>query len=123
MRGKTEVKDVSIEEVISIIRGLYKVTNRTTYKFGIAGSFSRGEQKENSDVDVVIGGVEQLSLEEFENITNYLDNNLNKKYDILVIEGMKKDDKVYDRILENMGLPINEDSAYKNIKREVRWIE
>ena len=116
-------EEIKIEEVKNIIHGLYLILNKPQYKFGIAGSFARGEQKSRSDVDIVISGVEQLSLEEYIEITNYLDNRLSRKYDILVLDGMMKDDEMYDSILEDIGLPENEDSAYKNVKREVKWIE
>lgn len=116
-------RELRIEELKDIIHGLYVAINNPRYKFGIAGSFARGNEKKDSDVDVVISGTYMLSADEYNKITSYLKKELQKEFDLLNLEALEKEDEELDSMLLDMGLGINDRSTFKNIIREVIWIE
>ena len=52
-------------------------------KAGIFGSYARGEQKKNSDIDILIQPTKKMSLLDVSGLKIELTNNLNKKIDII----------------------------------------
>ncbi len=52
-------------------------------KAGIFGSYARGEQKKNSDIDILIEIPEQVSLLGLIKIKKLLEKKLNKKIDLI----------------------------------------
>ena len=52
-------------------------------KAGIFGSYARGEQKKNSDIDILIQPTKDMSLLDVSGLKIELTNNLNKKIDII----------------------------------------
>lgn len=113
----------SFDDLRPVIGGLNKISTEVKYKFGVAGSFARGDQTNKSDVDVIISGGYMLSVDDYNRIVKYLSENLEAKFDVLNLEALEEEDKELDSMLTDMGLEINDRSAYKNIKREVIWIE
>lgn len=57
-------------------------------RIGVFGSFVRGEQKEGSDVDLVVD-FERPNFDNFMDLTFYLEDLLGRKVDILTTEGVK----------------------------------
>lgn len=85
--------------------------------YGIAGSYARGEETENSDLDIVVNI--ELSLQEIEAIKNAF----NVDVDILFLNLLQKEDEELDTMLLHLKLPANEESIYKTVSKEVIWIE
>ena len=56
-------------------------------KIGLFGSYAKGEQTENSDIDLVAEFKKPMGLKFFE-LTNYLEKILGKKIDLLTPEGI-----------------------------------
>ena len=90
----------------------------SSYNFGLAGSYSRGEESENSDIDIVVD-TGNLTPEQMEKIKSFLKN---KTVDILQMPLLKEEDELLDNFLMASGLPANNYSVYKTIKNEVNWI-
>lgn len=68
-------------------------------EIGIFGSFSRGEQKKNSDIDLLISLKKPLGLE-FVDLSNELENMLNHKVDVVSKGAIKK--RLFDVIKEEI---------------------
>lgn len=78
----------STQEYINLLR-LYKENHAQSYgiqKMGIFGSFARGEQKENSDIDIYIEG-EAQSLLTLSHIKIELESLFGRKVDIVRLRG------------------------------------
>ena len=56
-------------------------------KAGIFGSYARGDQKKNSDIDVLIQPTRNMGLE-FVGVKLELENKLNKKVDLVTYKGI-----------------------------------
>jgi predicted nucleotidyltransferase len=90
-------------------------------RFGLAGSYARGEETPDSDIDIVVDTDKEfgLSIEEMERIKASFDCDT----DVLQLRLLKEEDEELDAFLLEEGLPINKSSAYKSILREVIWFE
>ncbi|MFX1452690.1 MAG: nucleotidyltransferase family protein [Promethearchaeota archaeon] len=80
-----------IKKIIGILKNnedtlkkLYKVK-----KIGIFGSIVRGEQTENSDVDILIEFKEPISLFEFMDLEDYLTELIGMKIDLVSKNALK----------------------------------
>jgi predicted nucleotidyltransferase len=82
----------------------YKPTLREKYKWlselGIFGSYVRGEENEESDVDVLIDYTEAPDLIELIDLENYLSDNLGIKVDVVTKNGLKP--RLKERILSEV---------------------
>lgn len=87
-------------------------------KFGLAGSYARGTETNKSDVDIV-ADTDMLTIEQIESIKE----RFSIKVDVVQLRLLEKEDVELDRFLVEHNLPVNEDSAYKSINREVIWCE
>ncbi|MDX1920821.1 MAG: nucleotidyltransferase domain-containing protein [Candidatus Caenarcaniphilales bacterium] len=81
----------SLQEVKSIIFGLkpYLREKYGVLEVEIFGSYSRDEQTQNSDLDLIITLDKPLGFE-FLDLCDYLDSQLDVKVDILTQKGIKK---------------------------------
>ena len=66
------------------LRKRYKVR-----ELGIFGSYSRGEQKKTSDVDVLVRFSPNASLFDFVGLGNYLEERLKMKVDVVSERGIR----------------------------------
>ncbi len=57
-------------------------------KIGIFGSFIKGAQKEDSDIDIIVEFEKSIGLA-FMDLAEYLENLFNKKVEILTPEGIR----------------------------------
>jgi hypothetical protein len=69
-------------------------------ELGIFGSYVRGEQNEESDVDVLIDYTEAPDLIELIDFENYLSDNLGMKVDVVTKNGLKP--RLKERILSEV---------------------
>ncbi|MEQ9671252.1 nucleotidyltransferase family protein [Coleofasciculus sp. G2-EDA-02] len=69
-------------------------------ELGIFGSYVRGEQNEESDVDVLIDYTEAPDLIELIDLENYLSDNLGMKVDVVTKNGLKP--RLKERILSEV---------------------
>jgi hypothetical protein len=69
-------------------------------ELGIFGSYVRGEQNEESDVDLLIDYTEAPDLIELIDLENYLSDNLGMKVDVVTKNGLKP--RLKERILSEV---------------------
>jgi uncharacterized protein len=85
------IKDLNdIKRILSA----YKGNLREKYKIkelGVFGSYVRGEQNENSDLDILVSFYEIPSLIKFIEIENYLSDELNIKTDLVRKESIREE--------------------------------
>ena len=67
---------------------------------GVFGSFVRGEQGENSDVDILVGFNEPIGLLKFVALKNQLSEMLGKDVDLVMKSALRS--KIGERILEEV---------------------
>jgi len=70
----------------NILREKFKVKN-----LGIFGSFVRGEQNKNSDLDILVEFYETIDLFTFIELKQFLSNILHTEVDLVMKETLKKD--------------------------------
>jgi predicted nucleotidyltransferase len=94
MKTLDEIK-VQIEELKPILRQRYQVET-----IGVFGSYSRGEQKKTSDVDVLVTFVEpnDIDLIDFIGIKQFLSRKLKIKVDLVKKNALKP--MIKEKILE-----------------------
>ena len=82
-----------LEEIIRTVKNLQgKISKK--YKaevIGIFGSYSRGEQKKGSDVDVLVRFLEGATLFDFVGLANFLEEELNLKVDVVPADTVRKE--------------------------------
>lgn len=80
---KQEIID-ALQELNDEIREKYRAEIK-----GIFGSFVRGEQKESSDIDILVTFFEGATLFDFVGLSDYLEGKLNLKVDIVPIDTIR----------------------------------
>ncbi|MDO8509210.1 MAG: nucleotidyltransferase family protein [Nanoarchaeota archaeon] len=80
-------KKLEIEEIKKIISPLLK--NNGVKKAGIFGSYARGEQRENSDIDVLVKINDEFGLIETIRLKKILQDAINKKVDLVEYETIR----------------------------------
>ena len=93
------------------------------YRYGFAGSYAKGNAKENSDLDIIVEGKERLSSDDYFQIYHTLEMISPVQFDIVDMVALKADDIEMDNKLLEMGVLANDESAYKNIQKETVWLE
>jgi uncharacterized protein len=83
----------TIESVKPVLRERFKVKT-----IGVFGSYVRGEQKQQSDIDVLVEFEEPIGLFEFMNLEFYLSDLLDTKVDLVSKKALKP--YIGKRILE-----------------------
>ncbi len=92
------------------------------YKLGYAGSYARGQADDKSDLDVIVSGKDALSGEDYFKLYHALNKEVNIKFDIVDLAALKEEDDKMDKMLLDMGLEMNDVSAYKTIEKETVWM-
>lgn len=85
----------SLEEIKKILRNLKEDIKRN-YKaeiVGIFGSFVRGEQKEGSDIDILVKFDEDATLFDFMRLSIFLEEKLGVNVDIVPQDTIRKEIK------------------------------
>ena len=85
----------NIEEIISTLNSFRKII-RKEYKaevIGLFGSYVRGEQKETSDIDVIVKFLDDASLFDLVGLADFLEEKLSIKVDIVPIDTIRTEIK------------------------------
>ncbi len=69
-------------------------------RIGVFGSYSRGEQKEDSDVDILVEFEKPVGLIDFVRLQEYLESLLGVKVDLVTKGALKK--RIKERILQEV---------------------
>ncbi|WP_297522978.1 nucleotidyltransferase family protein [Thermococcus sp.] len=69
-------------------------------RIGVFGSYSRGEQREDSDVDVLVEFEKPVGLIDFVRLREYLESLLGVKVDLVTKRALKK--RIKERVLQEV---------------------
>ena len=83
MKNLSEIKEILAENK-ELLKKKFKVK-----EIGLFGSYVRGEQKETSDVDILVEFEETPTLLEFVELENYLTELLGVKVDLVMKRALK----------------------------------
>lgn len=84
-----------LERIIKILKGLEENV-RKEYRaeiVGVFGSYVHGEQKEGSDLDILVRFYEGATLLNFVGLANFLEEELNLKVDIVPVDTVREEIK------------------------------
>ena len=92
MRDIKEAEKIKLEDIIRVLREHKdELAERYNVKeIGVFGSYVRGEQKEGSDIDILVEFYEVPSLLRFVNLENYLSDLLEMKVDLVMKKALKR---------------------------------
>jgi predicted nucleotidyltransferase len=93
----------TIEEIKRIIKR-HKAEIREKYGViivGIFGSYTRGEQRKTSDVDIIIELERPIGLKFYE-LWDYLENILGIKVDVLTLSALKQKTLLWENVKEDI---------------------
>lgn len=93
-------KQKSLNRIIDLIQSL-KETIRTEYKaevVGIFGSFVRGEEKESSDIDILVKFNDDADLFDFMGLSIFLEEKLGRRVDVVPYDTVRPELK--ERIMK-----------------------
>lgn len=68
----------------------YLINEYGVKEIGVFGSVVRGEQKKDSDIDVLVEFSEPIGLFKYAELQRYLENKLGKKVDLVSKKGLKR---------------------------------
>ncbi|MBM4240432.1 MAG: nucleotidyltransferase family protein [Euryarchaeota archaeon] len=94
--------DKKPEQIIKILKELEKPIKKE-YKaeiVGLFGSYARGEQKEGSDVDIMVRFIEGATLFDFVGLADFLEEKLNLRVDVVSERAIR--DELKDQILKEV---------------------
>lgn len=83
MKTLEEIEDI-LRDQKPILKKMYKVK-----EIGIFGSFARGEQKDTSDLDLLIDFEEPIGLIQYVRLQNYLSDRIGVQVDLVTKSGLK----------------------------------
>ncbi|WP_297091526.1 nucleotidyltransferase family protein [Thermococcus sp.] len=92
----------TLRDVQRVLR-VHKEELRERYgvkRIGVFGSYSRGEQKEDSDVDILVEFEKPIGLIDFIRLQEYLESLLGVKVDLVTKGALKK--RIKERILQEV---------------------
>ncbi|MEW6380670.1 MAG: nucleotidyltransferase family protein [bacterium] len=87
-----------MRELVNIIRILKGLEDQIRQKYkaeiiGVFGSYARGEQKESSDIDILVRFLEGASLLDFVGIADFLEEKLKVRVDIVPADTVREEIK------------------------------
>lgn len=121
---KTKKEHLTKEQVLDILNDIKKNSLLSNTKVGLAGSFARGTNRKSSDIDVVLSyeiDTDDTDLLMF--VKDCIKKECDYKIDVVHLERLAIEDEELDNHVKSLDLPINDESAYKNILKDVIWIE
>lgn len=76
-------------EIIDLLKShaKYIKANFSVKRIGLFGSFARGEQKESSDIDILVE-FEKPTFRNFMNLSIYLEDLFGKEVDLVTVKGL-----------------------------------
>ena len=109
-----------LNDILQALRNLSKDARIPKCKIGVAGSVAKGTMTESSDIDIVLD-IDSVSIEVMEFIKQTIESMFHRETDVLCMGLLRAEDEELDEFAKGIGLPINPNSVYKNICREVVW--
>jgi len=97
------MRKIALNEIISTLNSLKDVIKKE-YKaeiVGVFGSYARGEQREISDVDVVVEFEKPIGLKFFE-LAEHLEEILGIKVDLLTTNALRQKPMLWENVKEDL---------------------
>ena len=93
---RKEARENEILKYIEILKGLKPHLDREfkVSKIGIFGSYVRGEQREESDIDIIVDFYEPIGLK-FIDLLHFLERKIGRKVDLVSAKGISPYIKPY----------------------------
>ena len=115
--------NLKLENILSSLKIVKNDKKYSEFEIGVAGSYARGEQTDESDIDIVIN-TDSLSISDMENLKYLIKNILGVfvDIDILQLPLIKNESDEDDEFCKSMGIPLNNFSVYRSVVREVIWV-
>ena len=95
VKRETMEMNNELEMIVKTLKSLEREIKKE-YKaeiIGIFGSYVRGEEKESSDVDILVRFLERATLFDFVGLANFLEEKLNIKVDIVPVDTVREEIK------------------------------
>ncbi len=105
------------KDILDRLQKISRTPEFAGYKFGLVGSYARGEETPESDIDILVDR-HDMTLENMELLRGYFKDN---DIDILCTGLLAEEDRELDAFLQAHNLPINDESVYKSVVRDVVW--
>ena len=109
---------MTVPEIINTLNTIKKQDQFSKYRFGLAGSYAKSTAQPDSDIDIVVS-TSNLSPVQIDSIKSSFND---ADVDVLQLDLLREEDESLDRFAIQMGLPINNNSVYKTVSREVIWV-
>ena len=93
----------SLEEIKEILQR-HKEEIRERYKveiIGVFGSYARGEQRDTSDVDILVELIEPIGLKFFE-LWDYIESILGIEVDLITLNALKQKSLLWESVKEDL---------------------
>lgn len=92
-----------LKEIMEILKSLDSSIKHNYHAeiIGLFGSYSRGEQKKGSDVDILVKFYEGATLFDFVGLANFLEEKLNLKVDVVSERALRKElkDQIFKEVV------------------------
>jgi predicted nucleotidyltransferase len=95
LKRETMEMNNELEMIVKTLKSLEREIKKE-YKaeiVGIFGSYVRREEKESSDVDILVRFLERATLFDFVGLANFLEEKLNIKVDIVPVDTVREEIK------------------------------
>ena len=81
----------TLQEIERVLKDQKRILKKKfkVKEIGIFGSFVRGEQKDTSDLDLLIDFEEPIGLVQYVGLQNYLSDKIGEKVDLVTKSGLK----------------------------------
>ena len=106
------------DEILDIIKQIHINPIFSGYRMGLAGSYANGTSESHSDIDIVVS-TDSLTIPQIDLIKSYFKG---FDVDVLQLELLRQEDESLDSFSLSMNLPINNNSVYKTVSKEVIWV-
>ncbi|AWI06716.1 nucleotidyltransferase domain-containing protein [Clostridium drakei] len=121
---KAKKENLAKEQILDILKDIKKNSILSNIKIGLAGSFARGTNMKSSDIDIVLSyDLDRDDADLLILVEEYINKKCGYKVDVLHLERLAIEDEELDNHAKSLDLPINDESAYKSILKDVIWIE
>ena len=93
--GKYADKNIELEKIVKALKDL-KEKVREGYKaelVGVFGSYSRREQKKESDIDILVNFYDGATLFDFVGLSDFLEETLHTKVDVAPVDTIREEIK------------------------------
>jgi predicted nucleotidyltransferase len=95
MRAFDEIKEI-LDKHKNELKEKYGVV-----KIGVFGSFARAEQRENSDIDILVEFERPIGLK-FVDLAYYLEEILCKKVEVVTLPALKQKPRLWESVKEDL---------------------